>query len=77
MGDAAATASTVLNSAQQWLTRVGKNAKQTMAVAGEKLDRAADSFNNTVDQYAQQVCAIHACALQGAAGALVAICSAA
>lgn len=56
--DAAATASQVLNGAASWFSRVGSTAREYAAVAGQRLDQAADSINNTVDQYAQQVCTL-------------------
>jgi hypothetical protein len=55
VGDVAATASAVFSGAASWLSRVGMTAKEYAAVAGERIDRAADSINNTVDQCAQQV----------------------
>ena len=56
VGDAAATASTVFKSTSQWLTRAREAAGHAAKEAGKRIDKAADTINDTFDHYTQQVC---------------------
>jgi hypothetical protein len=50
-----AAASSAMSAAATWLNRVGHLARDYAVVAGQHIDRAADSINASVDHYAQQV----------------------
>jgi hypothetical protein len=48
-------ATSAMSAAASWLNRVGHLARDYAVVAGQHIDRAAESINASVDHYAQQV----------------------